>query len=83
MFLLSETQQIFNQGFLFFSGVDVVQLLEILHVPDVIVENLKSDEGKLAGNTMAAFALYKVATPARYAVTVGEYTKKLYRRYRK
>lgn len=51
-----------------YSGVDVPSLLQSMHISDVIIEKVKnSDLGHLA----IAYLCYKVATPVRYAVTLG------------
>lgn len=50
------------------SGLDVVALLESLGVSEKIVNPLK---GSSAGYVALAYAMYKVATPARYTVTLG------------
>lgn len=43
-------------------------LLQCMHISDVIIEKMKhSDLGHLA----IAYLCYKVATPVRYAVTLG------------
>ncbi|XP_069156180.1 uncharacterized protein C18orf19 homolog A isoform X2 [Procambarus clarkii] len=50
------------------SGVDIVPLLETLGAGEKILSHLqKSDAGYYA----IAYALYKIATPARYTVTIG------------
>lgn len=51
------------------SGVDVIALLEKLHASDKILTFIHNNEH--AGNVAVIYALYKVATPARYFVTVG------------
>lgn len=54
--------------FIFFSGVDVPSLLQYIHLSETIIEKVKhSDLGHLA----VAYLCYKVATPVRYAVTLG------------
>ncbi|XP_053323989.1 protein FAM210A [Spea bombifrons] len=50
------------------KGVNVVPFLELIGLPDVIVNILKNSQG---GNALTAYALYKIATPARYTVTLG------------
>jgi hypothetical protein len=51
-----------------FSGVDIVALLESWNISERITNPLKdSSMGYLA----LAYALYKIATPARYTVTLG------------
>jgi len=50
------------------SGVDIISVLESLHVSKSYLEKL---EGSEAGYYALAYACYKVATPARYTVTVG------------
>ncbi|XP_059485409.1 protein FAM210A [Neocloeon triangulifer] len=51
------------------SGVDVPSLLQTLHVPDKALEFIKNNSS--TGHLAVVYALYKVATPARYFVTVG------------
>lgn len=51
-----------------FSGVDVLGLLESLGVSETLMAPLKESS---AGYFALAFALYKLVTPLRYAVTVG------------
>ncbi|KAM8967617.1 protein FAM210A [Pelodytes ibericus] len=50
------------------KGVNVVPFLEFIGLPDAIVNILKNSQG---GNALTAYALYKIATPARYTVTLG------------
>jgi len=50
------------------SGLDVVALLENLGVSEKIINPLR---GSSAGYVALAYAMYKVATPARYTVTLG------------
>ncbi|KAE8598279.1 hypothetical protein XENTR_v10016784 [Xenopus tropicalis] len=50
------------------KGVNVVPFLEFIGLPDVIVNILKNSQG---GNALTAYAMYKIATPARYTVTLG------------
>ncbi|XP_026756927.1 uncharacterized protein C18orf19 homolog A [Galleria mellonella] len=50
------------------SGVDVLAILESLGVSEKLMAPLRDSS---AGYFALAFALYKVATPLRYAVTVG------------
>ncbi|CAH0726075.1 unnamed protein product, partial [Brenthis ino] len=50
------------------SGVDVISLLESLGISDKLLIPLKESN---AGYFALAFALYKLVTPLRYAVTVG------------
>lgn len=50
------------------SGIDVVQIMEYLGLPESIISPLR----KSGLNYIAtASALYKLATPARYTVTLG------------
>ena len=53
----------------FISGLDVVALLENLGVSEKIINPLR---GSSAGYVALAYAMYKVATPARYTVTLGK-----------
>ena len=50
------------------SGVDIVGLLERLGTSERILDYLRHSE---AGYIALSYACYKIATPARYAVTVG------------
>ncbi|XP_068621156.1 uncharacterized protein C18orf19 homolog A [Battus philenor] len=50
------------------SGVDVIGLLENFNVSENLLSPLRDSS---AGYFAIAFALYKLATPLRYAVTVG------------
>ncbi|XP_020841265.1 protein FAM210A [Phascolarctos cinereus] len=50
------------------KGVNVVPFLEHVGLPDSIVGILKNSQ---SGNALTAYALYKIATPARYTVTLG------------
>ncbi|XP_075441536.1 protein FAM210A isoform X1 [Ascaphus truei] len=50
------------------KGVNVVPFLEFIGLPDVIVNILKHSQ---SGNALTAYAMYKIATPARYTVTLG------------
>lgn len=50
------------------SGVDVAALLQTFGVSEAYVEKLSNSE---MGYAALAYACYKVATPARYTVTVG------------
>ena len=50
------------------SAVDIAGLLERLGTSDWILDYLRHSE---AGYIALSYACYKIATPARYAVTVG------------
>ncbi|XP_076992187.1 protein FAM210A [Tamandua tetradactyla] len=50
------------------KGVNVVPFLELMGLPDSIVSILKNSQ---TGNALTAYALFKIATPARYTVTLG------------
>ncbi|XP_006876644.1 PREDICTED: protein FAM210A-like [Chrysochloris asiatica] len=50
------------------KGVNVVPFLELIGLPDSIVNILKNSQ---SGNALTAYALFKIATPARYTVTLG------------
>ncbi|NXD68188.1 F210A protein, partial [Eolophus roseicapillus] len=50
------------------QGVNVVPFLELIGLPDTVVNILKNSQ---SGNALTAYALYKIATPARYTVTLG------------
>ncbi|KAL0963294.1 hypothetical protein UPYG_G00304270 [Umbra pygmaea] len=50
------------------KGVNVVPFLEFIGLPEKIVGLLKNSSG---GNALTAYAMYKIATPARYTVTLG------------
>ncbi|XP_072460264.1 protein FAM210A [Notamacropus eugenii] len=50
------------------KGVNVIPFLEHIGLPDSIVDILKNSQ---SGNALTAYALFKIATPARYTVTLG------------
>lgn len=50
------------------SGVDIIPLMEKLGAGEKIMSHLQSSN---AGYYAIAYAMYKIATPARYTVTVG------------
>ena len=50
------------------SGVDIVGVLEALGTSERILNFLRNSD---AGYYALSYACYKIATPARYAVTVG------------
>ncbi|XP_069813923.1 protein FAM210A [Dendropsophus ebraccatus] len=50
------------------KGINVVPFLELIGLPESIVNILKNSE---SGNVLTAYALYKIATPVRYTVTLG------------
>ncbi|CAD5219688.1 unnamed protein product [Bursaphelenchus okinawaensis] len=47
------------------SGIDVIQLLQTLHMPDSVIEKVKSIP-ETAGKLVITLLLYKLATPLRY-----------------
>lgn len=53
-----------------FRGVDISHLLEIVGAPDSWVLTLRESK---AGGIVTAYTMYKIATPARYTVTLGAY----------
>nr|BAE34986.1 unnamed protein product [Mus musculus] len=50
------------------KGVNVIPFLEVIGLPDSIVDILKNSQ---SGNALTAYAMFKIATPARYTVTLG------------
>ncbi|XP_052363171.1 uncharacterized protein C18orf19 homolog B-like [Oncorhynchus keta] len=50
------------------QGVNVVPFLEFIGLPEKIVGLLNHSSG---GYALTAYAMYKIATPARYTVTLG------------
>ncbi|XP_072008386.1 protein FAM210A [Engystomops pustulosus] len=50
------------------KGINVVPFLEMVGLPESIVNILKNSE---SGNVLTAYAMYKIATPVRYTVTLG------------
>ncbi|XP_037662066.1 protein FAM210A [Choloepus didactylus] len=50
------------------KGVNVIPFLELIGLPDSIVSILKNSQ---SGNALTAYALFKIATPARYTATLG------------
>ncbi|EDW35064.1 GL25441 [Drosophila persimilis] len=57
-------------GFYYLSkcGVDVPSLLQYMHLSETIIERAQSSD---MGHYAIAFLCYKVATPLRYALTLG------------
>ncbi|RZF33168.1 hypothetical protein LSTR_LSTR004854 [Laodelphax striatellus] len=53
------------------SGVDIIPILEFLRVSDSIIDKFRSEHFEKAGYFAVAFAFYKLATPLRYACTLG------------
>lgn len=51
------------------SGVDVIGMLQALGVSEKIIEPLRNSK---AGYVALTYALYKIATPLRYTVTLGK-----------
>jgi gas vesicle protein len=52
----------------FFSGVDIVGILEHLHVSETIISKLRDSS---LGHWAVAYLCYKIASPGRYAVTLA------------
>ncbi|XP_056597905.1 uncharacterized protein C18orf19 homolog A [Triplophysa dalaica] len=50
------------------KGVNLVPFLEFLGFPDKVVKLLENSQ---SGYALTAYAMYKIATPARYTVTLG------------
>ncbi|KAI8127845.1 FAM210A-like [Lucilia cuprina] len=50
------------------SGVDVPSLLQYIHLSETIIEKVQNSN---LGHWAVAYLCYKVATPVRYAVTLG------------
>ncbi|XP_066546977.1 uncharacterized protein C18orf19 homolog A [Amia ocellicauda] len=50
------------------KGVNVVPFLEFIGFPETLVNMLKNSQ---SGYALTAYAMYKIATPARYTVTLG------------
>ncbi|MEQ2296968.1 hypothetical protein AMECASPLE_029997 [Ameca splendens] len=50
------------------KGVNVVPFLEMIGLPESLVSLLRDSS---SGYALTAYAMYKIATPARYAVTLG------------
>lgn len=50
------------------SGVDVPALLQYMHLSETIIEKV---QGSDMGHYAIAYLCYKVATPIRYALTLG------------
>jgi len=51
------------------SGVDVPALLQYIHLSENIIEKV---QGSDMGHYAIAYLCYKVATPLRYALTLGK-----------
>ncbi|KAG8333820.1 hypothetical protein J6590_102622 [Homalodisca vitripennis] len=52
------------------SGFDIVSLLEYLHVSEKVINPLRNGHAT-TGYLAISYALYKIATPVRYTVTLG------------
>lgn len=50
------------------KGVNVVPFLELIGLPESIVSLLRDSQ---SGYALTAYAMYKIATPARYTMTLG------------
>uniref|UniRef100_H3B375 Family with sequence similarity 210 member A n=1 Tax=Latimeria chalumnae TaxID=7897 RepID=H3B375_LATCH len=50
------------------KGVNVVPFLEYVGLPDSVLNILRNSQ---SGHAINAYAMYKIATPARYTVTLG------------
>ncbi|XP_075897063.1 uncharacterized protein LOC142898161 [Nelusetta ayraudi] len=50
------------------KGVNVVPFLEMIGLPESVVDLLRESS---SGYAITAYAMYKIATPARYTVTLG------------
>ncbi|XP_018412340.1 PREDICTED: protein FAM210A [Nanorana parkeri] len=50
------------------QGINVIPFLEWIGLPESVVGILKNSQ---SGNVLTAYALYKIATPVRYTVTLG------------
>ncbi|XP_060680493.1 uncharacterized protein C18orf19 homolog A [Hemiscyllium ocellatum] len=50
------------------KGINVIPFFEYVGAPKSIINILSNSQG---GNALTAYALYKLATPARYTVTLG------------
>ncbi|TRY99020.1 hypothetical protein DNTS_024570 [Danionella cerebrum] len=50
------------------KGVNLVPFLEYIGLPDKLVKLLENSQ---SGYALTAYAMYKIATPARYTVTLG------------
>jgi len=51
------------------SGLDVIGFLEMLHIPERIMEHIRN--APQAGHLVVTLALYKIVTPLRYMSTLG------------
>lgn len=60
-----------NRALNIYSGVDIVAILQWFDVGETLVQKLQKGNGTL-GYLAVASAMYKIATPARYAVTLGK-----------
>lgn len=57
---------------LFFSGVDIAAFLEAIGAGEKLVEKLRNSNSTM-GYIAISYALYKIATPVRYTVTLGSF----------
>lgn len=59
-----------NNKLYFFSGVDIVGIMESYNVSAKLLDPLRDSS---MGHLAVAYILYKIATPARYTVTLGTF----------
>lgn len=55
-----------------FSGVDITYVMELMHFSKKYVEVVKKSD---VGNWALAYLLYKIFTPLRYTITIGNLIK--------
>ncbi|SPP77840.1 blast:Uncharacterized protein C18orf19 homolog A [Drosophila guanche] len=60
------------------SGVDVPSLLQYVHLSETIIEKVQSSD---MGHYAIAYLCYKVATPLRYALTLGKTSQHFHHHY--
>lgn len=56
--------------YIYYSGVDMVALMHSLSISDSFIDKMKDSS---MGHYAITYMCYKIATPIRYTVTIGEY----------
>lgn len=57
-----------NTLYIVHSGVDITETLQMLGASEKVIEKLRNSH---MGYFALAYAMFKIATPARYTVTIG------------
>lgn len=57
---------------LYFSGINIVAIAESIHLSESLTDKLRHGGSNVTGYLAIAYALYKIATPLRYTITLGK-----------